>query len=376
MRAIASLAVVLFACGSVVAADPAASNTPALPGAAAAAAAAPAVAGGPTNQPASPRQNIRFFSKGPVAPVARPVEFVELATGEFVRGSLLGLDKGILKLDSPLFGECLFSATSVARIGFRGPEVMPDPIKPRLVYRENERPVPGTLLGMNEAKIALDTPLGAVELARNGILAYAFSAPAPVPLKPGESELVLRDGGIVRGQAVVSGNEVALEHAILGTKKLPLSTVVAMKQAADGAIFLADLTPESVRSLSALDDKEAPEPWFSVTRGLPFRGGAVQEIRIEPPTTVRYRIEARPGTSPAFRALARPLDGARSAAILRVKLGEKLICENKMAPDSAPVPVQAAIAGGGGLTLEVDFGGERQFPCGVVLEDPVVEAGP
>jgi hypothetical protein len=319
-----------------------------------------------------PWASVMLLAREPVAPVARATQFAQLKNGERVMGALVSLDGGVLKLESPLFGACAFPTGDVARIGFRGPESTPEALETHCAYRETERPVPGALLSMSAEKLALDTPLGALELARKGLLVYAFADGVPTPLKPGEAELVLRDGSVVRGPAAVSGNAATIAHAILGSRKVPAAAVVAMKQAVDGAVFLADLPPESARSRSALSDEESREACFSVARGLPFRGGAVQEVRLEPRTTVTYRLQAAPDKPLALRAVLRPVQEARGKAVLRIRRNDETVGEWTVAPGVGPGTIRAVLPGGGRLTLDVDFASDRLFPCGVILEDPVL----
>jgi hypothetical protein len=66
----------------------------------------------------------------------------------------------------------------------------------------------------------------------------------------------------------------------------------------------------------------------------------------------------------------------RGDARLRVLAGGKTLLEKTIGPGAAVEPLALDLAQAQELVLEVDFGNRIGFPCGIVLEDPIVVVAP
>jgi hypothetical protein len=263
-----------------------------------------------------------------------------------------------LTVKSELFGEKIVPLDSVAVIDF-----VPRPGAGRqanTLYRAKGEPIAGPLLGLDAGKLRIDSVLGELALDRADLLSYVFAAPLPTPSSGDEVALV--EGSLLHGK-LTPGETLTLDHAVLGKLSLPPKSVRSVVRRPGGMLDLTEVNPQAVRTLPLLGVAEAQAARFEVVRG---DGAFVKGLRIEPKTTVRYRVPDRAMT---LRTWLVPVDGARGDVRLVARAGDKK-WEHALTATSPPIELTLDLPARAELELEIDFGDVLRFPCGVVLADP------
>ena len=296
---------------------------------------------------------------------------VRLAGGEVWRGDILGLSAGKLTVRLALFGRREMDVRQVVGIEFAATGGA-DAAVPGTLYREKGEPVPGTLMWIDEGRLAIDSPLGVLTLPREGAVRYVFPAAAKPAAAEGD-EIGLIDGSVLRGKArpVVGGLQV--EHPVLGAIKIDAGLVRYIARPSARMVDLATLAPAAVTAVGPLGPAAAGATVES-HRGDAAVGGAaacLASVRVEPKTTIRYRLPPGGGKA-VFTARLLPVEGARGDVRVRVLAGGQTLLEKELAAGAAPMDVRADVPGDGELAVEVDFGARMAFPCGVVLADPMI----
>jgi hypothetical protein len=261
--------------------------------------------------------------------------------GEIWRGEVLRLAGGRLAARFPLFGEREVSQKSVTAIEFApgapslGPIVHENLMTaPGTLYREGAEPLPGTLLWIDHDRLAVDSPLGAVTLDRDGCLAFAFNREGLNLLnQAGRDTVGLVDGTVLVGKVSVGDGVVRLEHATFGEVEI------------DAAL---------VRHVARHDPRVRRLPGCDLLRA---------------PSTCEMTLPTGRGRAATFVARLRPLPGAHGDARVCIAVGETVLLERAFGPRDDAVTLRRDVPAGGDLRITVDRGERLGFPCGVRIED-------
>jgi len=302
--------------------------------------------------------------------------------GEVWRGQVTGLSNKRVSLRSAFLGVQEVDLGDVTEIEFEGgpPDVAGPGIRAAagagVLYREKGEPVPGTLMWIDQMQVAIDSPLGALRLPRQGLVRYV----CPVrerAVRADRDQLGLTDGTVMRGTVKPEADSVRVEHAVLGTRTFPASVVQYIRRGDPRARLLCDAAPTSFEEFGLFGKTSATAP------AVLAAGGARQPmaaLRLMAKTSVTYSIQppAMPGASTAaggkvrLAGRARPVDGAGGAARLRVMVGGQAVLDKELGANGPTMPLALDLPEGDSLVIEVDYGSPLGFPCGVILEAPML----
>lgn len=296
---------------------------------------------------------------------------VRLAGGEVWRGDVLSLSAAKLTLRSRLWGERRIDAARVTAVEFVHGAPAPDASKPGTLYREDGEPIPGSLLWIGPSRLAIDSPLGVLTLARKGLIGYVFDRTAAGRTDArAADEVGLVDGTVLQGRAMAKAGHLVLEHPIHGNLKLPAEIVRYVRRPVDGASDLAALAPTSAVSTGVFGPQAAPAISIRRLAETP-QADALVTVTVRPKTELRY--EVAPGEGRWLVARLRPVADARGEVRVWIAAGDAVLDEVVLTPDAAPVPLHLELPPEArDLTVEVDFGRRIGFPCGVRIEDPLL----
>ena len=308
---------------------------------------------------------------GAPAVVAAATGTVRWADGEVWRAELIALSAGRVNVSFGVFGKHEADARRIAAVDFFS-SGEPGHDAPGTLFRDQGEPIPGTLLWVDQSRLAIDSPLGVLTLPRQGVMRYVFPAAGKAAVSPASiDEVGLMDGSILHGtaRAVVGG--VRLEHPILGTLKLDARAVRSVVRLDGRAWSLARLVPQSVTSAGPFGAaKKGPRSLSDFGGHGPFFASA---LTIQPETAIRYRLDQAKGRALALRARVEPIEGARGDARLLILAGGKTVAEREVVPGAGPDDIAVDLPAAD-VEIRVEFGRRIAFPCGVVLADAMVVA--
>jgi len=295
---------------------------------------------------------------------------VRLTNGEVWGAEILGVSAKKVRLRFSLFGKQEIDLGIVSALEFV-PGLSADPsLKPNTLYREEGEPLPGSLLWIDEKKIAMDSPLGVLTVPRHGASRLALGKGLLAATRPNEDEVGLIDGSILRGTLKPGADQVALEHAILGKLAIPAGAVRSIWRHPASVLYLAEMARQSVDAVPLIAQTVLPE---TVTYGQgPTReaAGSARGIRVWPKCTVRYATGKAPGQKLLLRTTVGPVDGARGDVRVRIAAGDRALFEKEFTPEDQGESLSLEVPEGSLLAIEVDFGKRMRFPCGVALGEP------
>lgn len=297
---------------------------------------------------------------------------VRLTNGEVWRCDILSLTADKLKVRSPFFGTREVRKADVRALEFQARLPSEAHLATNTLYRTSGEPLPGSLLWISPTQIAVDSPLGALAMDRKGATRFLLAGRRLRRGRNGEGEVVLVDGTVLRGRLGLAADVVRLTHDALGELALPVEAVLSFLRHGPNVIYLAEL-PFEAKARSLLGEGGQVR---TVDRHLPGQGagaaGFLRSLAIQPATALTVRLPDGPGRR-VLRACAAPVPGARGAAILRVRQGERLLFEKSVpASQARAVPLSVELPAGDQVTIDVSFDRRVRLPCGVVLADPHV----
>lgn len=306
----------------------------------------------------------------------RSPEAVWLTSGEVWHAHVAGLSSGKLKARFLLLGERELDAAALRALDFLPDLSPPEPgDKPATLYREKGEPVPGQLLWVDEGRLAIDSPLGVVTLAREGLARYLFRS-GPTPPAAKDDEVGLVDGSTLRGQARPAKDGLELEHAVLGKVAIPGRLVRSVLRHPASVACLGELAPAKVDAVPLVAKAVPPEmlayPAVGGSRVWPGDLVAIHGIRIQPKCSVTYRLPKLPGQKLVFLATLGPIERMRGDAKVRLAAAGKTLLERDIGPAAKREAISVEVPRDAELAIEVDFGPAIRFPCGVMLGDPMV----
>ena len=95
-------------------------------------------------------------------------------------------------------------------------------------------------------------------------------------------------------------------------------------------------------------------------------------VRMQPETTVRYRLREQASRGAVFHAVVAPVPGCRGDVRVELGVSGVRVYEQWLAATNEPVSVSLELPAGDELTIKVDFGRRIAYPCGVDWRDPHV----
>ena len=304
-----------------------------------------------------------------------------LAGGEVWRAEILSLSNKRLAVRSALLGAREIDIGLVAQLEFAAPRAgSPAPAEDAqhpaagTLYREKGEPVPGTLLWIDAARLALDSPLGVLTLAREGLVRYSFPGAARAAPAGDTDRVGLVDGSVLLAAARPVAGGVRIEHPILGTMKLGAGLIRYVRRGDPRVSDLVAGVPRTVAT-SGVFEKAAAASLILVSYQGDFGAERTRHLaaeRLTPKTTIKYDLRPETGKRRRLTGRASPIEGARGDAVLKISAGGKTVFEQTFAPGAATVLLAIDLPEAKDLRLEVDFGPRIAYPCGVLLEDPLL----
>jgi hypothetical protein len=254
-------------------------------------------------------------------------------------------------------------------------------LKRQRLYRQRGESVPGALLWIENASLGLDSPLGATDIKRQGVLRYVFDNQPPAP--PHDlDEVGLTDGSILRGRAQADRDTLQLEHPLLGRVDFPTRAVRFVLRHSNAMIDLGQLRPLSLDMGSSDTWTQGRQTSLTISPlafaaatasdrlGHTPAAGPIEVMRLEPKLTARYALPKRDGRKLLCRATVVPLEEARGDTLLRMSIGKQSVWQKQVSPADRAMPLEVALPAGEELVIDVDFGTLLRFPCGIRLLDP------
>lgn len=301
---------------------------------------------------------------------------VRLAGGEVWRGDVLSLSAAKLTIRSRLWGERRIDAARVTAVEFAHGAPAPDASKPGTLYREDGEPIPGSLLWIGPSRLAIDSPLGVLTLARKGLIGYVFDRTAAGRTNAGRTdaraadEVGLVDGTVLRGRAKPAAGAVQLQHPALGTLTLNAGMIRYLRRHNRRTVDLAEIWTRS----GPAGEPTQGRPVEVVFNGDAQRHGAtcLAAVRIRPNSVVRYRLPQAAGGTVRLTARLGPVEAARGDVRIRIASGNRVLLEKEFAPGAGHIPLRVDVPTGGELVFDVGFGKRIGFPAGIRLEDPLL----
>lgn len=293
---------------------------------------------------------------------------LEFKNGEIWTGLIESMKGGMVQFTSPVLGKHEIPVAKLRSLDFQpglSPVVQSEP---NVLYRLRGKPSPGALLSVDDKKIAAETALGTLTFERALIERYVFDASSAGTT--GTFHAVgLADGSILYGTTTVQDGALLMTHAVAGEIKLNNQAWVWSCRYSPSLAHLAEMVPASIKP-SPLILHPPPPPKVEYGPSGPTDGPRdfVRRIHIKPKTSITYKAKAGEFTSTLSLA-----PGTRSPAVVRFRSGRKILKEYVMQPSGeTSIPVRFPVTTGADFVVEVDFEKTMLFPCGVVMDDPII----
>jgi hypothetical protein len=301
------------------------------------------------------------------APASRPTAGCAVRTrdGEVWVCDVLSLEAG--KLAIRLVGglESRVDAASLSEIDFATHLAAAAPPAEGVLYRQKSENVPGNLMWMSATELGIDSLLGVLTLPREGSTRFVFAAQT----RPahGADEVVLTDGSVFRGRVSGADGALHLQHAVFG--KLTFASDRVRYFARSETAFLADM-PAEVKADSLVGLSTPPQTVTMLRPQLaaPSSPTGLRSIRVEPRTSITYRLDSGPHE---LRLAVERASDARGDVLVRVRSGSVKLLEKEFDSAARPLAISLEVPGRE-LSIDVEFGTRMGFPCAVVLNDPLV----
>jgi hypothetical protein len=330
---------------------------------------------------------------------------VRFHNGESWRADILRLAGGRLALDFELFGPREIPCAGVAALDFTPGTQRDRADTPGHLYLKDGELVPGNLLWLDAAQLALDSPLGVLTLPRERLACYVFPDHARLAdVVRNADEVRLVDGSILQGGLRVEHDRLVLRHAGLGNRTdsetrplaparvnplangrdsvkddsltIPLAWVRSLIKAQPAAHLLGRQAPAAAQSVGPLGATNLADAFVVLRLDAPEvpRRESLTQLQVHAHTMLTYRLPDALARGSRFHATVQPLPGARGSAWLRLLAGTNVVAERELQPADAPQALATTLPATRELTVIVDWGRRLGFPCGAVLSDPLLAA--
>jgi hypothetical protein len=284
---------------------------------------------------------------------------LRLIDGEIWYGNILGLEDYQVLLQSPTLNSRKVPLKQIASIEFQAGKTIGG--EPGTLYRTEGEPIPGKLIWIRNKDVAIDCALGIVPIPRGSVQRLVLAAPRPL-VDWSKDEVGLVDGSLLRGTLTAANDRLVLDHGTLGSLSLEWSKIRYFRRAAKDVIWLDSLKGKVTDRVGPV----LPPPAPSIVPAT--QSDHLRVIRMMPRTVTHYELPV--GTSKrVFRATLAPVPGCRADVNVRVKDGRRVLWEQKITMSSNAVEVAVDLQGAKRFTIEVDYGDQLAFPCGVDWRD-------
>ncbi|MEX0653132.1 MAG: hypothetical protein WD534_07950 [Phycisphaeraceae bacterium] len=298
---------------------------------------------------------------------------VHLVGGEQWPGRVLALDEQELTIDVPALGERVLPRDALTAIDFVQDLPWP-PERYGVLERREGGPVPSTLLRIGEQTLAVDSPLGELEVRRDLARRYIFEQRESPDADAGQDELTLVGGAVLHGTVRPSAAGVALEHRWLGELELEWGLVTALRRRTPAVVYLADLEPTAQEAEPLLVESLPIDVFVERID----RAGALDAWSLQPKLRQVYALPdavTAEGGAIWLRAQVAPMRGARGPVTLRVFGDDAEAWSGEIAPDAEAEVLNIELGAVREVALELDYGEPMAFPLGVELIDPLLLTG-
>lgn len=296
-------------------------------------------------------------------------EALHFRNGEVWIGEVTRLQGGRFVMETTWFGSHTGDVAAVRAVDFK-PGLPPlDEAADKILYRVSGRPTPGELMWIDGDRAALDTSLGVAALGRSKLQRYVFAQEPAPEAGAGGDEIALVDGSVLRGKIEPVNGGLRLTHPGLGEMQVSPGQWQWVRRHPAAVTYVLDGPPESVETFPLIRQPAPPPVVSGPYKGAPF----VRRVQISPKSLVTYRLPGKPGGPVFFCATLGLQDGARGAAHVKVRAGERVAFDQTLDPAATePVRVAFDADGGSALELDVDFGEAVRLPCTVAVDDAYV----
>ncbi len=293
---------------------------------------------------------------------------LQFKNGEIRTGLIESMKGGMVQFTSPALGQHKIPVGKLRSLDFQpglSPVVQSEP---NVLYRLRGNPSPGALLSVDDKKITAETALGSLTFERALIERYVFES-TPTKTTGTFHAVGLADGSILHGTTTVQNSALMITHAVVGEIQLGNQAWVWACRYSPSLAHLADIVPASIKSSPLILHLPLPPKVEHGRSGLSVgHRDFVRRIHIQPKTSITYKTKA--GEFISTLSLA---PGARSPAVVRFRSGGKILKEYVLKPTGeTSIPVRFPMSSGADFVVEVDFEKTMIFPCGVVMDDPII----
>jgi hypothetical protein len=304
---------------------------------------------------------------------------VRLADGELLRCQILGLSNHKLSVD--FLGKRELGEDAVSALSFA--KAFPEPAKPKTLYRLKDEAIPGSLVWIDAARLALDSPLGVVTIPRKAVAGYCYFVAAPAS-SAGIDELHLVDASILRGKAEPARTGVQLDHALLGKLELPWPAIRSLRRSHPAVGYVSSSGPITRKPLIAEPEQKPQRQSADGALAGQVLCPATGELGKQFFTVLQLQAgqQAQLGIcqlSGQLRASVLPAAESRGSLRVRIETCEaqpKLLKELTVRPNDPAAELAVELPELSGAKAEirvsVDFAGPALLPSGVVLGDLMV----
>lgn len=297
--------------------------------------------------------NARTLTSGSTAHLA---DALVLMNGEHWFGKIEGLEKNKVTLNSPYLGKHSVDLDKISSLHFNHWKNGIREGEPGTMYRENGEPLQGKLVWIRTNDIAINCSLGVVAIPRAGVLSHVLSKEDSKKPVNGD-ELSLTDGSKLHGKTRIVGNQLMVEHEILGELKFGLEKILSLRRRLDNVMWISDLQPDSLKSSGPLLPPPSPQQIIDDNTSM-------YALRVAPNSEITYRVPPLGTGTLHFRATACPGSANRGAASISAS-SSGIEVTGIINPGDKPLAVEVPLKRGATLKLTVNFTGPLAFPCNI-----------
>jgi len=298
-------------------------------------------------------ENVKTITSGTATHLA---DALILKNGEHWFGQIEGLEDNKVTLNSPHLGKHSVELGKISRLHFNYWKNGIREGDPGTMYRENGEPLQGTLVWIRANDIAINCSLGVVPIPRAGVLSHILAKEGSSQPANGD-ELSLTDGSKVIGKTRIEGNQLIVEHGILGELKFGVEKIISLRRRLANVTWISDLTADSLESSGPLLPPPPPQQIID-------EHTSTHSLRIAPNSEVTYRVPQLGTGKLSFRASACPATANRGVASISASSGDVKVT-GIIKPNDKPLAVEVALQPGAILKLSVNFKDPVDFPCNV-----------
>ena len=297
---------------------------------------------------------------------------IRFRNGEAWVADMLELSGTSLRARSPILGQLHAALSDIAALDFVLSPPSRKQRKAGSLYRDEGEPIPGKVLWIDAKSIAIDSPLGVIDVPRDSAVQYLFADRTGEARTLKDDEVALTDGTRLHGLATPNVGGLTLKHASLRDLTFPASVVRSVERHPGSVIYLAERRPHTVEA-RPLITQSVPPVVVSHQRSYAVADW-LKGVRVLPKAALRYRLPDASGKTRIFRTGLQPVQGSCGDVHVRIAVGASTLHERQLAGSEPWPPLSLELPGGSELTIEVNFGKRIRFPCGIILCDPHVIA--